>query len=261
VGPGLVPVLADRAQLEQVLVNLAVNARDAMPGGGTLSIAVAGADGGVRITVADDGVGMTADVRERAFEPFFTAKEPGEGTGLGLATVHGIVTDSGGTVELDSTPGRGTVVTIFLPGCDEEVPPAEPQAEPGERAAVAASVLVVEDQEQVRRQACRILEAHGYDVRSAGRAEEALAAWRPVDVLVTDVVMPGMSGHELAQVALERNPDMRVVYMSGHTQDALVRDGARARDLAFVQKPFTRATLLRAVEEALAPRAQSRAER
>jgi PAS domain S-box-containing protein len=261
VGADLVPVLADRAQLEQVLVNLAVNARDAMPGGGTLSIAVAGADGGVRITVADDGVGMVDDVRERAFEPFFTAKEPGEGTGLGLATVHGIVTDSGGTVELESTPGGGTVVTIFLPGCDEDVPAPEPQAEPGAHASVPASVLVVEDQEQVRRQACRILEAHGYEVRSAGGAEEALAAWRPVDVLVTDVVMPGISGHELAQAALERNPDVRVVYMSGHTEDALVREGARAGNLSFVQKPFTRAKLLRAVEDALAERRESRAER
>jgi two-component system cell cycle sensor histidine kinase/response regulator CckA len=252
VGPGLVPVLADRAQLEQVLVNLAVNARDAMPDGGTLAIAVGGTHGGVRITVVDDGAGMPAEVRERAFEPFFTTKDPGQGTGLGLATVHGIVTDSGGTVDIDSAPGRGTVVTIFLPGCDEQVPSSEPPAEPGDVASTPARVLVVEDQEPVRRQACRILEAHGYQVSQAAGGEEALATWEPVDVLVTDVVMPGMTGQELAQIAHERNPDLRVVYMSGHTEDVLVRNGARARNLAFVQKPFTRTSLLRAVEEALA---------
>jgi PAS domain S-box-containing protein len=252
VGPGLVPVLADRAQLEQVLVNLVVNARDAMPYGGTLAIAVRGEPSGVRLTVVDDGIGMPDDVRDRAFEPFFTTKDPGQGTGLGLATVHGIVTDSGGTVDIESAPGEGTTVTIFLPGCEEAIQPAEPQAEPGERAVARARVLVVEDQEPVRRQACRILAAHGYDVDEAGAAEEALEGWRPVDVLVTDIVMPGMTGQQLAQVALERNPDLRVVYMSGHTDDVLVRNGARARNIAFVQKPFTRASLLRAVEDALA---------
>jgi PAS domain S-box-containing protein len=252
VGPGLVPVLADRAQLEQVLVNLAVNARDAMPEGGTLAIAVGGVHSGVRITVVDDGAGMPEEVRERAFEPFFTTKDPGQGTGLGLATVHGIVTDSGGTVDIDSAPGRGTVVTIFLPGCAEPVLAVEPPAELPDLASTPARVLVVEDQEPVRRQACRILESHGYQVTDAAGGEEALAAWQPVDVLVTDVVMPGMTGQELARIALDRNADLRVVYMSGHTEDVLVRNGARARNLAFVQKPFTRATLLRAVEDALA---------
>jgi PAS domain S-box-containing protein len=252
VGPGLLPVLADRAQLEQVLVNLAVNARDAMPDGGTLSIAVAGVSDGVRITVVDDGTGMLEEVRDRAFEPFFTTKDPGQGTGLGLATVHGIVTDSGGMVDIDSAPGQGTRVTIFLPGCREEVRSPELPAEPAAHAPAAARVLVVEDQEPVRRQACRILAAHGYEVTDAPGGEEALAAWQEIDVLVTDVVMPGMTGQQLAQLAVDRNPDLRVVYMSGHTEDVLVRNGARARNLAFVQKPFTRATLLRAVEDALA---------
>jgi PAS domain S-box-containing protein len=253
VGPGLLPVLADRAQLEQVLVNLAVNARDAMPDGGTLSIAVAGVPEGVRITVVDDGTGMLEEVRDRAFEPFFTTKDPGQGTGLGLATVHGIVTDSGGTVDIDSAPGRGTSVTIFLPGCREQLRSPELPAEPAAHApAAAARVLVVEDQEPVRRQACRILAAHGYEVTEAPGGEEALAAWQEIDVLVTDVVMPGMTGQQLSQLAVDRNPDLRVVYMSGHTEDVLVRNGARSRNLAFVQKPFTRATLLRAVEDALA---------
>ena len=182
VGPGLVPVHVDRAQLEQVLVNLAVNARDAMPDGGTLAIAVSGVpapDGGaggvghVRITVADTGTGMPDAVRERAFEPFFTTKERGQGTGLGLATVHGIVTESGGTVEIDSAPGRGTLVSIDLPGTHLPVPPEESTEEPGETAATPARVLVVEDQQPVRRQACRILAAHGYSVTEAGSGDEA----------------------------------------------------------------------------------------
>ena len=157
IGPDLVPVLADRAQLEQVLVNLAVNARDAMPAGGTLSIGVSGTDAGVRLTVSDDGTGMPAQVRERAFEPFFTTKESGDGTGLGLATVHGIITEAGGTVEIDSVPGEGTTVTIVLPRARGEVEPAEEQVVPGERAPEVARVMVVEDQDPVRRQAVRIL--------------------------------------------------------------------------------------------------------
>jgi PAS domain S-box-containing protein len=251
-GPDVVPVLIDPNQLEQVLVNLAVNARDAMPGGGTLSIAVSGVDGGVRITVADDGTGMPPEVRERAFEPFFTTKEEGEGTGLGLASVHGAVTNAGGTVDISSEVGGGTVVSIFLPAATGDVVAAEEPAEPRERIRGAASVLVVEDQDPVRRQACRILEDNSYSVRQAASADEALERWEPVDVLVTDVVMPGMSGQQLAEHARERAPDLRVVFMSGHTDDVLVRDGVRQGDIAFVQKPFTRDSLLRAVEEALA---------
>jgi two-component system, cell cycle sensor histidine kinase and response regulator CckA len=251
-GPDVVPVLIDPRQLEQVLVNLAVNARDAMPEGGTLSIAVGGTAGGVRITVADDGAGMPPEVRERAFEPFFTTKEAGEGTGLGLATVHGVVTDAGGTVDISSDIGAGTVVTIFLPAAEDAVVSAE---EPLDAPAVGgggASVLVVEDQDPVRRQACRILADHGYAVREAASADAALATWEPVDVLITDVVMPGMGGQQLAEAARERAPGLRVVYMSGHTDDVLVHDGARQRDIAFVQKPFTHHSLLRAVQDALA---------
>ncbi|MEN3279152.1 MAG: hypothetical protein V7607_292 [Solirubrobacteraceae bacterium] len=251
-GPGVPPVLIDPAQLEQVLVNLAVNARDAMPEGGTLSIAVSGTDGGTRITVADDGAGMPAEVREHAFEPFFTTKEAGEGTGLGLATVHGVVTDAGGTVDINSEVGSGTVVTIFLPAALAAVTAPEEPVRPADRAAGGASVLVVEDQDPVRRQACRLLEDHSYSVREAASADEALATWQPVDVLVTDVVMPGMSGQQLAEHARELVPDLRIVFMSGHTDDVVVRDGARQGDIAFVQKPFTRDSLLRAVEEALA---------
>jgi two-component system cell cycle sensor histidine kinase/response regulator CckA len=251
-GPDVVPVLIDPAQLEQVLVNLVVNARDAMPEGGTLSIAVTGVEGGVRISAADDGVGMSAEVREHAFEPFFTTKEAGEGTGLGLATVHGVVTDAGGSIDIASEIDQGTVVTIFLPAATGDIVAPEEPAAPHERAPGTASVLVVEDQDPVRRQACRILQAHGYTVHDAASGDDALSHWEPIDVLVTDVVMPGMSGQQLAEHARERVPGLRVVFMSGHTDDVLVRDGARAGDIAFVQKPFTRESLLRAVEEALA---------
>jgi len=247
----LPPVLADRSRLEQVLVNLAVNARDAMPDGGALEIVVCRDGDGVAVSVADEGTGMSPEVLDRAFEPFFTTKDPGEGTGLGLATVHGIVTDSGGTVDLDSSPA-GTVVRFTLPGVSETVPPVTEQAAEQAPVAAAATVLVVEDQDPVRRQAVRILAAQGYDVREAASAAEALAAWQPVDVLLTDVVMPGMSGHELAQRAAELTPGLRVVFMSGHTEDVLVLEGARDRELAFVQKPFTRDSLLTTVGEALA---------
>ena len=212
-----------------------------------------------RITVADDGAGMTAEVRDHAFEPFFTTKEAGEGTGLGLATVHGVVIDAGGTSRSTRRSGRARRSTIFLPQSDEALTVPEEPVRARARAADGASVLVVEDQDPVRRQACRILEAHGYSVRDAPSADEALADWQPVDVLVTDVVMPGMSGQQLAEIARERIPGLRVVFMSGHTDDVLVRDGARHGDIAFVQKPFTRNSLLRAVEEALAQRERARA--
>jgi CheY-like chemotaxis protein len=253
IGPDIAPVLADRAQLEQVLINLAVNARDAMPEGGTLAIGVNPDDDGVRVTVADDGVGMEPEVVDRAFEPFFTTKEEGAGTGLGLATVHGIVTDSGGTVEIDSAPAQGTVVRIWLPATRAGLPAGRrgPPARPSP--AAGASVMVVEDQDPVRRQARRILEAHGYEVHEAGGGEAALADWPDVDVLVTDVVMPGMTGQELAERARERTDGLKVVFMSGHTEDVIVRNGARAGAIAFIQKPFTRDSLLRAIEDALHP--------
>jgi CheY-like chemotaxis protein len=162
-----------------------------------------------------------------------------------------VVTDAGGTVDIDSEIDVGTVVTIFLPVAEEALTPAEEPSAAPEAAAGSASVLVVEDQDPVRRQARRILEDHGYAVREAATGNEALATWEPVDVLITDVVMPGIGGQQLAEAARERTPGVRVVYMSGHTDDVLLHDGARQRDIAFVQKPFTRESLLRAVAEAL----------
>ncbi len=195
---------------------------------------------------------MDAAVADRAFEPFFTTKPAGEGTGLGLATVHGIVTDSGGEIAIDSAPGAGTVVRFTLPVAREELTVA-PASQPAPQAADAGSarVLIVEDQDPVRRQAVRILERHGYEVRQAASGDAALSDWQPVDVLVTDVVMPGMTGHELAKRATELAPGLPVVFMSGHTEDVVLLDGAREREIAFVQKPFTRDTLLGAVARAL----------
>ena len=251
-GPAIAPVLVDRAQLEQVLVNLAVNARDAMPDGGTLSIARRpGTSDGVRITVADDGTGMPAEVRERAFEPFFTTKEPGEGTGLGLATRprhrhrrrrHGRDRLGGRRRDRrDDLPARGRAERRRARGAD---PPGAAAA--GRRAGARrrgpgpGPAPGVPDPRGAR--------LHRTEAASA---DEALAGWAPVDVLVTDVVMPGMSGQQLAEHARDLAPELRIVFMSGHTDDIVVRDGARHGDIAFVQKPFTRDSLLRAVEEAL----------
>jgi len=246
-------VLVDRSRLEQVLVNLAVNGRDAMPHGGTLTVTVARAGEGIAVSVADEGTGMAPEVADRAFEPFFTTKPAGEGTGLGLATVHGIVTGSGGQVAIDTAPGRGTDVTFTLPPAGEEPPvPSVPDALPAHAVACSARVLVVEDQDPVRRQAVRMLRAHGYEVCDAAGGDEALASWEAVDVLVTDVVMPGMSGHELARRVTELAPGLPIVFMSGHTEDVVLLDGAREREIHFVQKPFTRDALLGAVARALA---------
>ena len=261
VGDDLPPVLADRSRLEQVLVNLAVNARDAMPHGGTLSIAVAREDDAVAVRVADEGTGMEPEVADRAFEPFFTTKPAGEGTGLGLATVHGIVTDSGGDIAIESRPGSGTVVRFTLPAARDDVAAVTPEQPAEPAAADSARVLVVEDQDPVRRQAVRMLQRHGYRVREASSGQVALAEWEPVDVVLTDVVMPGMTGHELAQRVATIAPGVPVVFMSGHTEDVVVLDGAREREIAFVQKPFTRDTLLGAVAAALAARADAPAHR
>ena len=250
---GLPAVLADRSRFEQVLVNLAVNARDAMSSGGVLTITVRGLADAVEVCVRDEGSGMAPDVVERAFEPFFTTKAVGEGTGLGLATVHGVITDSGGTIAIESEAGRGTLVRFTVPAAGdlEATRAVEPEAGAATPRATAR-VLVVEDQDPVRRQAVRILEAEGYEVRGAASADEALAGWEPCDVLLTDFVMPGMNGYQLAQEAAQRLPGLKVVFMSGHTEDVLVLDGARGGELAFVQKPFTRRSLLGTVAAALA---------
>ena len=249
---GLRPVEADPSQLEQVLVNLVVNARDAMPGGGRLAIGLANDDARgvpcIRLTVQDSGHGMGADVLERAFEPFYTTKPKGQGTGLGLATVYGIVTQAGGSVEILSRPGEGTTVSVLLPASHARAAvPADAKAT-GALAAGGETILVVEDEDAVRRLTCRILSRQGYRVLDAPDGAHALSTWDrhgdEIDLLLTDVVMPGMSGKELAeQIGIEP------VFMSGYTDDVVLRHGVDG--LRLVQKPFDAETLLSAVRSAL----------
>jgi CheY-like chemotaxis protein len=254
----LPPAVADQSQIEQVLLNLAINARDAMPTGGALSIGTerVDADGGawVRLTVTDSGTGMAPEVAEHAFEPFFTTKGPSEGTGLGLATVYGIATQDGGRVDIASEVGRGTTVNVLLPACDDDhdasVAPDRSDEAPAGR---GEAVLVVEDEPGVRALTDRILRSAGYEVRSAANGIEGLALAREErpDLVVTDVVMPGMSGSELAAALAGELPDVRVMFMSGYTDDVMMRHGVAERRVKLLEKPFTHEALLSAVREAL----------
>ena len=253
-------VLADPGQLEQVIVNLAVNARDAMPDGGKLTIEVAygevdeGAAPMATMAVTDTGTGMAAETLDHIFEPFFTTKGPGKGTGLGLSTAYGIVKQSGGTVTAQSEPGRGSTLTVILPRVDQ--PPRDLPQEVG-RTNMAGrktgTILVVEDDRGVRRFVSRVLEAAGYVVRAAsdGSAAIAAAASEPVQLLVTDVVMPGMGGREVALKLAASQPGIRVLYMSGHTDKGIVLDGVLEPDIQFLAKPFTAEALLAAVDKAM----------
>ncbi len=261
-------VLADPGKIEQVIMNLAVNARDAMPQGGRLTLETANVDldgayqeqhaavaAGryVMLAVSDTGTGMDAETRAHVFEPFFTTKEAGKGTGLGLATVYGIVKQSGGYIWMYSEPGRGTTFKVYLPRID-----APPEAR--RRAAPAVTrgsetVLVVEDEAPVRRMTERMLRAAGYGVLSAASGAEALAlddaTLARVGLLFTDVVMPGMSGRELANRLLARAPRLRVLFTSGYTDDAIVHHGVLDPGTAFIEKPFTAAQLTRKIRSVL----------
>jgi two-component system, cell cycle sensor histidine kinase and response regulator CckA len=262
-------VRADRGQAEQIVMNLAVNARDAMPRGGTLTIETANVELDehyakthlsvkpgpyVVLTMTDTGTGMTPQVQARLFEPFFTTKEVGKGTGLGLATVHGIVTRSGGSVNAYSEVGRGTAFKVYFPRADAaemvvEAPP--PVARPR---AGAQTVLVVEDAEGLRELARRLLQRQGYTVLVAANADEALRLFErhaSIDVVLTDVVMPGASGPELTMRLVERRPALKVIYMSGYTEEAIAQHGVLNPGIAFLQKPFTSATLGRKIREVL----------
>jgi two-component system cell cycle sensor histidine kinase/response regulator CckA len=268
--PGLWPIAEDPARIEQILVNLAVNSRDAMPGGGTLTFETENVELGssevriqpgvkpgrfVRLSVADTGVGMNGDVAARAFEPMFTTKESGQGTGLGLATVYTIVTQGGGMVELSSEPGRGTSVEIHLPA--SAAGPA--QATRPTRAAPAGrgeSILIAEDDIAVRRVAERILGGAGYEVTSAGGGAEALelldAPSSSFDLLLADVVMPGMRGDDLARRAISMRPGLHVMFMSGYSDNAPPSDlGPSSGRVAFIDKPFDAGTLLERLREML----------
>ncbi len=265
-------VTADRGQLEQVIVNLAVNARDAMPQGGRVTLRTsnlpAGADPGggpwdspgVLLEVSDTGVGMDEPTRAQVFEPFFTTKEQGKGTGLGLATVYGIVKQSGGDIRVESTPGAGTVFRVLLPRSAEAETAPVARAELLQANGVAPAggqetILVAEDEAAVRGLAERLLTQAGYRVLAAKNGEEALArfatAGESVSLLLTDVVMPRMSGRELASRLTASSPGLKVVYMSGYLDDVLGKNGLLSPDIKFIGKPFRDDELLRLVRRVL----------
>jgi CheY-like chemotaxis protein/two-component sensor histidine kinase len=261
---GLRPVRIDPSQLDQILLNLAINARDAMPRGGRLVFATSAGEGdrSMELTVTDDGTGMSAETRERAFEPFFTTKPEGSGTGLGLATVYGIVKQRGGEIAIESAPDRGTRFRITLPTAEPRDAEDEPVARQERPAPAGALVLVVEDEPSVRRIVRRILESAGHRVLEAGSGAEALElahrAERPLDALVTDVVMPGMSGPELTKRLRAEQPGLAVLLMSGYLGDVLAQHGVGS-DVALLEKPFAPSILLDALGRALAqsPRSAS----
>jgi two-component system, cell cycle sensor histidine kinase and response regulator CckA len=264
--PGLGPLTADRGQIEQTVLNLAVNARDAMPRGGTLTIETASIELDdnyaklhlavkpgpyVALTISDTGTGMTPDVQARLFEPFFTTKEVGKGTGLGLASVHGIVTRCGGSVNVYSEVGKGTTFTVYFPRRDGPTvvvpPPPVARARAG-----AETILVVEDADGLREFARTLLVRQGYTVLIAANATEARQVFEQhpsIDLMLTDVVMPGASGPELAKQLLAERPALKVIYMSGYTEEAIAQHGVLQPGIAFLHKPFTADTLARKVRE------------
>ena len=265
--PDIRTILADPGQIEQVIVNLAVNARDAMPGGGSLTLETdavqfdesqarqSGLKPGryVRLRVIDTGQGMPPEVISHIFEPFFTTKEPGKGTGLGLATVYGIIKQSNGEIAVSSTPGEGTTFTMHFPQATGSITASAPA--PALKAGGSETVLLVEDEPSVRALAAEVLERHGYRVVTAENGDRALeladARDGPIHLLLTDVVMPHMSGRELAEKLLTSRPDTKVLFMSGYTDDAIVQHGVLEAGTEFLQKPFTRDALTVRVREVL----------
>ena len=279
--PDLGGVKADPGQMEQMILNLCVNARDAMPDGGRLTVRTANVDLDaaaaaqwsdarpgpyVLLEVTDTGVGMDAQTRSHLFEPFFTTKEQGKGTGLGLSTVYGTVKQSGGHISVESEPGRGSTFTVYLPRAAAVAPPPEPRpapAGPASRPRAEAmltpgrgeTILLVEDAQRVRAVVREILEMSGYVVLEAHHGADALEVsgrhGGTIHLLVTDVVMPQMSGRELAQRLASLRPELKVLYMSGYTDDAIVRHGVLASGIAFLSKPFTPDALALKVREVL----------
>jgi two-component system cell cycle sensor histidine kinase/response regulator CckA len=267
--PELSPVHADPGQLEQVIMNLGVNARDAMPEGGRLTIETASValvpEGPVGdpshtgpyvvLSVSDTGVGMDEDTRAHIFEPFFTTKELGKGTGLGLATVYGIIEQSGGFIRVSSEVGLGTIFRVYLPAASAAVSSGIALSAPSELLSGTETVLLVEDLASVRAVARQVLERRGYKVLAAADGPSALRLANrytgPIHLLLTDVVMPHLSGRHLADRLVELRPAIKVLYISGHMDDAIVRHGVLESGTAFLQKPFTPATLARKVREVL----------
>jgi PAS domain S-box-containing protein len=268
--PGSGRVKSDAGQLNQVILNLAVNARDAMPRGGKLILetrdVIFDEERGrtdpsvppgsyVMLGITDSGSGMDAEIVSHMFEPFFTTKELGKGTGLGLSTVYGIVKQSGGSIGVDSRPGQGTSFKIYLPRIEEPLAEVEKKPAETERIRGSETILIVEDDEMVRRLVCQALRMYGYQVVEAANAGEALLICEThqlsLPLMVTDIVMPQLSGQELAARLAPLHPKMRVIYMSGYTDDAVVRHGVLNSTTFFLQKPFTPIALVKKVREIL----------
>ncbi|MFU8806677.1 MAG: ATP-binding protein, partial [Bradymonadaceae bacterium] len=264
--PSLAPIKADSSQIQQIMMNLALNARDAMPDGGILRVRTSNepliGDPGesVALIVEDTGFGMTEDIREHIFEPFFTTKEIGEGTGLGLSGVYGVVQQLGGTIDVDTAPGRGTRFTIHFPseagGQMEAAPMSKEELGPCERSA-PRTILYAEGEEAVRSATSRALEAFGHRVLSAASGEEALRLSHeyegPIDLLLTDMIMTGLSGPQLAAAVHEGITDLKVIYLSGHADEELVGlFGEDGLNEVLLRKPVTIQTLCKAIEEVFA---------
>jgi two-component system cell cycle sensor histidine kinase/response regulator CckA len=268
--PKLDPVKVDPVQLGQVIMNLAVNARDAMPTGGTLTIETRNSELDetssakiieatpgryVVLRVSDTGSGMTPEVQLRLFEPFFTTKEKGKGTGLGLAMVYGVVKQSGGFISVDSQPGRGTAFEIHFPAAEGRLPATQPTPVHKPAATGSETILLVEDEDAVRTVVSTVLQQAGYTVleASGGRAAIDIAAAHaePIHLLITDVVMPEMGGRKLVEHLMAARPGLKVLYLSGHTDDALIRHGVLEAEVAFLQKPFKIRALTTKVREVL----------
>ncbi len=269
--PRLGPVRVDAGQIEQAIMNLVVNARDAMPRGGRITLETRNVDPDeatsaelgippgpcVMLAVNDDGCGMDEETLSHLFEPFFTTKEPGKGTGLGLSTVYGIVRQSRGGIRVDSEIDRGSTFEIYLPRLDGERPSRRPGAVKTGPTAGTETVLLVEDDEMFRDLLGEVLTTAGYGVLSAAEPAEALALAAseklddPIRLLVSDMVMREMTGSELTEELLERHPEMKVILMSGYTGDDLAQRGASGRDAPFLQKPFSTKDFLRTVREVL----------
>jgi PAS domain S-box-containing protein len=269
-------VKADRTQIEQVILNLAVNARDSMPRGGKLTIETANVEweeadpkrpryltpgSYVLLKVTDTGCGMTPEVQAHIFEPFFTTKEQGKGTGLGLATVYGVIKQSGGYILVESEVGKGTSFEVYLPrvaGVAQSVKEVRPAAKPAQKR--KAVVLLVEDESSLRKLTRNVLQGEGYTVLEAGDGFQGLEIAKrtegAIDVLLTDVIMPGMSGRALADILHDSRPQTRVLYMSGYTDGEIAKQGVLNPGTAILHKPFTQEELLRRVEEALSGAAQ-----